>query len=143
MQWKFIELRETVATKSFWKDLAANMKGTEVVACGLRFPRFEYVSYLKPFSKLEVGTKRRWFKRNGLKLFLGTFLVWYAVKLWSPPAGDAPEAEPAKPEPVVAEHKTQETGSSAEPDTKWSGGGSTRRRSWWWRVVCRQGRWWR
>lgn len=107
LEWKFLELRETVETKEFWKDLAANMKGTEVVACGLRFSRFEYDSYLKPFWKLEVGAKRRWLKKNALKLFLGAFLVWYAIHLWSPPAGDEPKPEPAKPKPVVAEKKAE------------------------------------
>lgn len=111
LQWKFIELRETVATKSFWKDLAANMKGTEVVACGLRFPRFEYVSYLKPFWKLEVGTKRRWLKRNGFNLFLGAFLVWYAFKLWGPPAGDVSVPEVEKEMPMA---KTTKQNGSVE-----------------------------
>lgn len=105
LQWKIVELRETVATKSFWKDLAANMKGTEVVACGLRFSRFEYVSYLKPFWKLEVGAKRRWFKRNGFKLFFGAFLVWYAFKLWSPPPGDASAPVPSKAKATVQASK--------------------------------------
>lgn len=106
LHWKFVELRETVATKTFWDDLAANMKGTEVVACGLRFPRFEYVSYQKSFWKLEVGAKRRWLKKNALKLFGVAFLVWYAIHLWSPPAGDAPKPEPVKLKSAVAEKKT-------------------------------------
>lgn len=44
-----------------------------------------------------LGSIVRFFFKSIVRLVLVGWLVWYAFKLWSPPAGDAPAPEPAKP----------------------------------------------
>jgi hypothetical protein len=65
-----------------------------------------------------LGAVFRFFFKSIVRLVLVGWLVWYAVKLWSPPAGDAPAPEAAKPKPAAQASKVVAGPVAKKPETK-------------------------